>query len=79
MDVVHTNGSTTELGTITNNSTSPTNYDIYYKPDNTFGVGGIFFLTTFVKSDNNAGENRTIDVTRIEHPNVLTKRVNRQI
>ena len=72
-DQVHTTGSTTLLGSITNNSTTPTNYDIYYKPDNTFGVNGIFFLTTFVKSDNNAGENRTIDVTRIEHPNVLTQ------
>ena len=73
MDVVHTNGSTTSLGTITNDSDSPTNFDIYYKPDNIFGTGGIFFLTTFVKSDNNSGQNRTIDVTRIEHPNVLTQ------
>ena len=73
MDVVHTNGSTTLLGTITNDSDSPTNYDIYYNPDSTFGVDGIFYQTTFVKSDNNSGQNRTIDVTRIEHPNVLTQ------
>ena len=30
-------------------------------------------MTTFVKSNNNATGDRTIDVTTVEHPDVLTK------
>ena len=47
MDVAHTNGVTTTLGTITNDSVSPTNYDIYYKPDNTFWSKWYFLLDYF--------------------------------
>ena len=73
MDVAHTNGVVTQLGTFNNNSGSPTEYDIYYKPTNTFGSDGVFWAVTIVNSDNSASTNRTIDVTATAHAGVLTR------
>ena len=73
MDVTHTNGVVTTLGTFNNNSGSPTEYDIYYKPTNTFGSDGVFWTTTIVNSDNSASTNRTVDVTATPHAGVLTR------
>ena len=72
-DKAHTEGTPTTLRTITNNAGSPTNYDIYYKPTNTFGSDGVFWTTTVRNSDNGAVENRTIDVTAVPHAGVLTR------
>ena len=73
IDSTHTEGATTTLGVINNNSGSPTNYDIYYKPTNTFGDDGVFWAVTVVNSDNGATTNRTIDVTSTPHAGVLTR------
>ena len=73
MDVAHTEGTTTALGTFNNNVASPTEYDIYYKPTNTFGSAGIFWTTTIVNSDNSSATDRTIDVTAVRHAGVLTR------
>ena len=62
-DVAHTAGTVTALSTFANSSSSPTDYDIYYKPTNVTGPNGVFYQTTFIKSDNSATTNRTIDVT----------------
>ena len=73
MDVTHTEGTTTALGTFNNNIDNPTEYDIYYKPTNTFGSDGIFWTTTIVNSDNSSAADRTIDVTAVRHAGVLTR------